>query len=155
MDPIRFDAVTRSLTIAGSRRTVLALLTGGALTLLGLGGATAHNPLRACRRIENRQRRRRCERAARAHNQLHALCQGKADGTDCGNGRRCSGGLCATPPTCNGRFTPTDESCSGCCASECPGGECFISKEGEPCHDDFDCLPPTTTCVGYVCKTSA
>ncbi len=36
MDPNRFDTLTRTLTIAGTRREALGSLLGGALGLLGI-----------------------------------------------------------------------------------------------------------------------
>lgn len=77
-------------------------------------------------------------------------CQGKPDLTVCGEGKACSGGVCAEgPPNCYvGYCSGLPLSCCGGfdCAGDClpvgPGGECNVSSD---CTADL-------TCVGFVCQ---
>ena len=160
MDGERFDAMTKTLAAGPTRRRLLLGLLGGALGLLGGLGredADAHNPLRACKKIEDRQRRRRCLRRARQHNALHAAqadCLGQADGNDCGAGQECSGEVCATPPECGtGSCWGDPLCCSGKCHLPLGGGfkgTCALSTTGQPCGVDTDCV--SNDCVGFVCR---
>ena len=83
----------------------------------------------------------------------------KAEGADCGGGRRCSGGVCATPPTCT-RPSGECESHEACCGQYCTGlmdppGHCICSSEGTSCLFSDDCCPEAPHCVGFVCRTQA
>ena len=159
MDGERFDAMTKTLAAGPTRRRLLLGLLGGAFGLLGglgPGEAGAHNPLRACKKIEDRKRRRRCLRRARQHNALHAAqadCLGQADGNDCGTGQECSGEVCATPSGCRNINCFGD---SMCCSGKCnnPGvsGFCNSSIAGQPCGVDTDCQGLSGECVGFVCQ---
>lgn len=65
MDSDRFDILTRMLS---SRRLTLTGLLGGLTALLALRSgedAAAHDPIPACRKIDNPERRRDCLRRAR------------------------------------------------------------------------------------------
>ena len=130
MDGERFDAMAKALAAGPTRRRFLLGLLGGGLGLLGLLGpedAGAHDALRACRKIEDRKRRRRCIRRARQHNLAHQpagtctattedVCQ-ELDyvAANCNNTRGCS----CTTTTAGTRFCGED--LSSFCA---PGGDC-------------------------------
>ena len=73
MDGPRFDALTRSLTAARSRRQALVTLLGGSWGLLGWQGidhAAAHNPLKSCKKKSGKQKKA-CIKKAKAHNATH------------------------------------------------------------------------------------
>jgi hypothetical protein len=78
-------------------------------------------------------------------------CVGRADYTDCGGGRQCSGGVCATPPTC-GRYNQECSSDGDCCSAFCPAdvAVCGESNHDHPCYSTVDCFDGRT-CVGFVC----
>jgi len=63
MDGFAFDALTRSLTSAGSRRGALAGLVSGTLGLVSTWAdeATAKN----CKKIKNKKKRKKCLAKAR------------------------------------------------------------------------------------------
>ena len=58
MDHHRFDALTRSLTSAGSRRQALVATLGGALGLLGSWAehTDAHDTLKKCKKKSGKQK---------------------------------------------------------------------------------------------------
>ena len=144
MDGEQFDATTKTLAAVPTRRRLLVGLLGGALGLRGLldpEDAAASHARKRCSKIEDRQRRRRCLR--------RAVCRGHPDGTDCGGGKQCSGGVCATPPNCS------NTGCNGgsdCCSNQCNTSTkfCSLSSPGQRCGSAFDCF--SAKCVGFVCK---
>jgi hypothetical protein len=77
-------------------------------------------------------------------------CQDVPDLTDCGNGMQCSGGECATPPTC--KTFSHGQTCEA--SGECCSGFCFVvcgpSGVGQSCFIDDDCA--AGNCVGFVCR---
>jgi hypothetical protein len=80
-------------------------------------------------------------------------CTGQPDGTDCGNGAQCVGGVCTRPPACaglNGVCTVNEECCSDGCQAI---GGCACSQPGEPCHVSSDCcqFPALQSCVSFAC----
>ena len=90
MEHNQFDALTRALS---SRRAALAGGVGGLATLIGLPGAeeaAAHDATRACRRLNDRARRRACLRRARAHNRTHQ-CRPLPPAVVCASVARCDG----------------------------------------------------------------
>jgi hypothetical protein len=117
MDADRFDALSRSLIAAGSRRHTLALALSGALaSLLARDDAAAHDPLKTCTKKSGKQKKK-CIKKAKQHNATHRIpppapllpppplscrqlcsddctfCYTRADGSHlCGNG---SGSPCA------------------------------------------------------------
>ena len=64
MDADRFDALTRTLTILGSRRHALGALLAGVPGLLGLlhgfepEAAIAHNPLKKCKKKSGKAKKK-------------------------------------------------------------------------------------------------
>jgi hypothetical protein len=121
MDADRFDALSRSLIAAGSRRHTLALALSGALaSLLARDDAAAHDPLKTCTKKSGKQKKK-CIKKAKQHNATHRIpppapllpppplscrqlcsddctfCYTRADGSHlCGNG---SGSPCAVACT--------------------------------------------------------
>jgi len=87
-------------------------------------------------------------------------CVGQPDGTVCGEGLQCSGGVCATP-VCAGNTgfcLQTTQCCSGDCncgdskgTGQCDlPGFCRRSKRGESCASNADC--DDLDCIGFVCR---
>src|SRR5678815_5270637 len=96
MDPVRFDALSRSLTIAGSRRRVVATL-AGALGALGLAPADMTEARKkACPPCKKRKRGK-CKKNL-------------PDGIACAGGT-CHGGSCV--PAAPGPVTTADAACPG------------------------------------------
>jgi hypothetical protein len=77
----------------------------------------------------------------------------RPDLSDCGGGKACSGGVCATYPACLDIGLPCgahSQCCGGFCAPTQPIGTCgALSDPGEPCHNSGLCV--NSTCVGFVC----
>ena len=149
MDADRFDSLTRSLTVPGSRRRVLALALSGALaSLLTREDAEAHNEREKCNKINDTDKRQRCVEQARKHKKKH-----KKKSERCG------------PATCSSGTFCCDDARGVCCAtgSECcnvgPGtGSCCPSpgRCAQPIGNDaapYQCCPPERqwfTSVGLV-----
>jgi hypothetical protein len=159
MDAGRFDALTRSLTAAGSRRRALALALSGAMgvrSLLGREEAQAHNALEACKKKSGKQKKK-CLKKARAHNATHTAppcigsCAGKLCGDDgcghecgvpCTHGHTCQDGRCLCPSgtqLCQGECV--DSSCgpdselnlSTCTCCGAPGSSCDRRERDDGC----------------------
>lgn len=76
----------------------------------------------------------------------------RPDLTDCGSGKKCSGGECASPPTCRGTGDPCilPADCCGDCTTFQGMGSCTPGEDpNQPCHVSGDC--DSGTCVGFVC----
>src|SRR5687767_2533669 len=106
MDAGRFDTLTRAFTTARLRRGTLVSLLGGALGLVGLTETDAHNALKRCKKIEDKDKRRKCKKKAKKHNATHvapvpAGCVPNCTGKECGaNGCNGSCGSCAGDQLC-------------------------------------------------------
>jgi hypothetical protein len=145
MDGFHFDALTRTLTSAGSRRRALTGLLGGTVGLFAAWAdeAAAKN----CKKIRNKKKRKRCLARARG---CVSTCAGKRCGDDgcagscgaCGGGRICDGGQCICPgglTDCGDvcRNTQTNEAhCGGCgnpcdVAETCCSGSCVTTQTDE------------------------
>ena len=146
MDGARFDAVLRRGTIARSRRRVL-------LGLLGVG-------LLASEAEAKKRKKHKKKKRDDSPPPPDPACVGQPDGTVCGDGLQCSGGVCATP-VCPGNI----QRCvldGGCCSGTCNCGDskgsgqcdipgfCRLSKAGEPCASAADCAT-NLACIGFVC----
>src|SRR5215218_619126 len=106
MDADRFDTLSRSLSDARSRRTMMAALLGGTLSLVGLAEAEAKKKCQPCKKLKHGKCKGKkpdgtaCPGGACQGGSCVAAtvapppCQGKADFEDCGNGMKCSGGVC-------------------------------------------------------------
>src|SRR5215213_1050363 len=98
MDADRFDALSRSLTTARSRRGALASLLGGTLGLVGLAETEAKKKCPPCKKAKNGK----CKK-------------NRPDGTACPGGA-CQGGRCQ--PAVNllpGDPCPGQKPCNGAC----------------------------------------
>jgi hypothetical protein len=181
MDGEQFDGLLRHLTSARSRRSAVMGLLGSGLGLLSLsegeakrhkkhhkkkkgGGGTPPNPPSPppppplCSPT--------CQGKTCGDDGCGGLCgtcgavtcvsgtcscAGKADLTDCGGGRQCSGQVCATPPTCGfGHCAFFADCCSGFCDFVGPqDGNCSPGDVDTFCRTNGDCL--SNRCVGFVC----
>jgi hypothetical protein len=117
----RFDTLTRSLTVAGSRRRALAAALSGTLGLLGwkkTEDAVAHNASTACK-TKSGQQKKKCLKRAKKHNATHAVaappppptCAEQCPST-CS---RCWGRKGGGPPLCGDAAAPT---CAETCTSD-------------------------------------
>jgi hypothetical protein len=81
-------------------------------------------------------------------------CAGRTDGTDCGGGKQCSGGVCAKPPTCVDFLDACvdDVDCCGLTCVPFQGSKfCACSPGGRLCHISGDCCGGFS-CVGFFCE---
>src|SRR5215213_8927440 len=133
MDADRFDALSRSLTDALSRRAALASLLGSSLGLVGLAETEAKKPCPPCKKRKN------------------AKCKkNKPDGTTCAGGT-CKSGRCVAVANPPGDPCPGQTLCDGVCI---PTGQCCTRADwqaGKLCcsGDCSDTLFETgTLCLG-------
>ena len=119
MDGSRFDTLTRSLAVVGSRRRALAAL-GGALGLLGLvhpDDAAAAKSGKCKSKCDECQRckRGKCKKTNGTKRCKKGKCQAKSNGTGCSVGN-CLEGSCFPQSTCpattTGFCSTTPETCS-------------------------------------------
>ena len=167
MDADRFDALSRALSTTPSRRGTLRLLAGSALAGLlsrGVAETDAHNKLEKCRKIEDKDKRKRCRKKARRHNRQHANepsppCVPEAPATTCAGrcGRRTNN--CGQAVTC--LVCPAGQVClvNGSCAVPCTDpdtcpGVCFC---GDPSTEGSRyCTEGNSVCdVHATCASTA
>ena len=140
MDAERFDTLTRTLTLARTRRRALGGLLLGSLGLLGRGAenADAHNAVKKCKKKSGKQKKK-CLKKAKKHNAEHAAeTPSPPPPAPCADGIK------------NG--SETDVDCGGSCprctagktcvsASDCETGLCFPATDTcRHCTFDPDCL---------------
>jgi hypothetical protein len=146
MDPNQFDAITRSLGTARSRRSMLRTLGAAALGAVGLAGARRADAAPGgnsacahfCQQLPPGPQRGQCVSDAAHGTGLCYQCGPAAPGT--------SLTLCGTTcvDTSNdvtncggcGHVCPTGETCTnGQCAATCtrPGGPCDLANPGACC----------------------
>ena len=126
MDPIRFEALTRSLTAPGSRRKALAGALVGSLGVLGLAHSEDAAAKKKCPSCKKRKK---------------GKCKPKPNGATCAGGS-CLGGRCVT---CNDGLKNGSETDVDC------GGSCKRCGNGRSCLVANDCA--SGTCTGGVCVT--
>jgi hypothetical protein len=124
MDARRFDAIARTLTIAGSRRRALTGLVSGTLGLAL--GATS---------IADVAARKKCPPCTK---RKKGKCKKKLpDGTPCNIGT-CQNGECRCNPSCAPSHACGPDSCGGSCGTciggACPTGVCDCGSGKEPCQ---------------------
>jgi hypothetical protein len=137
LDADRFDALTRTLTVASSRRRALVATLGGVLGLLGL--ATAQNAeAKNCKKIKNKNKRKKCLKQARCI----PTCAGKQCGDD-GCGGSC--GSCTDPCT---------ECTDGVCVATLLGAACSTETPPSVCVSGRCALPCQAAC-GATCNLCA
>jgi hypothetical protein len=75
MEAGRFAALLRSLSASPSRRSAVRLLAGLVLgSPLALDdNAAAHNALKKCKKIDDKAKRKKCVKKAKAHNATHLI----------------------------------------------------------------------------------
>ena len=142
MDGFHFDALTRTLTTAGSRRRALTGLLFGSLGLLG--DWAEETAAKNCKKIKNKQKRKKCLAKARTPTPTCTRsCAGKTcgdDGCGCSCGDcflgSCQGGICVCPTG--------EEVCKGACRAACAEPE---KRNTETC----DCC----TRHGFLCGLSS
>jgi len=163
MDSSRFDALTKGLSAAGSRRRVLGGLLAGALGTV-LSGASA---------VEAAKKKKPCPPCKKRKN---GKCRGTLpDGTACSGGT-CQGGRCiAAPPPLPVPFCAGKNTCAQDETRECqqPGSSatcfCFIRADTagpvcaapittavncEACPDGLVCVVAGGRCGGnFICVT--
>ena len=151
MDGSAFDRLTRSLTLAGSRRRALGGLLLGSLGLLGGRGADhadAHNALLACKKKSGKAKKK-CVKKAKAHNAQHAA-ETPPPPAGCPAGLVSCSGQCRLPHgvACNSH--------AECCSNYCFAGTgtfpwgCSPSCMGKSCTQDADCCV-NVACVAGTC----
>ena len=158
MDPSRFDALTRALGRAHSRRRTASAVAFGALALLGLRRDAAAGP--GCKNINKPcKKKKEC---------CSNLCKGKK------GKKKCKGhdaGTCkpeSEMATCGGADVAckTFDGQDGLCATTTGNAAfCLIALVELDCTKDADCqkeLGPHTACVrcalagdGRICATAA
>ena len=129
MDAIRFDSLTLSLSVAGSRRRALAAVLGGALGLRRLvhpADAAAGGKCKpACNECE-KCHKGPCHKTKHGKSCKQGKCKAKAEGTGCSVGT-CQGRACVAPPEpCRG-FSTGCTTGAQCCTGTCMRGVCCIA----------------------------
>ena len=179
MDSARFDSFTRALIDTRSRRGALGVLLSGAVGVLGLADASAHNPLKNCKNKSGKQKKA-CIKKAKKHNATHVVavpppapvppagcpsgtkpCDGECIPTnqcctaaDCPAlpNYRCCNGLCTDAKSQTGANCTQDPHC---CSNYCREignfkETCAATCRGQQCHPSF-----AGCCRGYPCRLSA
>jgi hypothetical protein len=141
MDADRFDTLLRLLSETPTRRGALGLLTGSALggglgALLGLSSpenAAAHNPLKKCKKINDKGKRKACVKKAKEHNAAHNASNTTLPPVGCPAGTSpCgAGGACILTDLCCKEDADCPEATFG--PMECLDGVCDCPRGGRPC----------------------
>jgi hypothetical protein len=149
MDADRFDALSRSLTSAGSRRRALTGLLSGALGLFG--ASVEETAAKKCKKIKNKKKRKKCLAKAKP---CVPTCAGKLCGDDgcggvcgvaCASTHTCLKGRCVCPPSC----AP-----SNACGPDGCGDSCGMCTGGRTCQGG-QCTCPEAECNGACVATCA
>ena len=185
MEPTRFDRLAMTYSALGTRRGLVRLLAGSALggalaPLFGLPQTDAHNALKKCKKINDKAKRKRCVRKAKAHNATHIApapsgCIPSCGGKECGtNGCDGSCGSCATGSFCargqcvigQGTCNVGEDDCVTRTVDNCgPGCLCFTTMDNQTrcgnsetaisvcagCDSDADCEQQHPTIPGVFC----
>jgi hypothetical protein len=161
MAAIRFDALTRTLINADSRRGALRSLLAGTLGLLGWADAQ-DAPAKKCKKIKNKAKRKKC--LARAKGITAGPQPGCPDGTRSCNGACIPAANCCTNADCGAQVCDADGVCRTCTGdAECGTGRkccvtfgiaaCIATSE---CCTSADCAATEECCPGSprVCKVA-
>ena len=184
MNADRLEALLRFLSVTPSRRGTLRLMVrlvlGGRLTY-GITGADAHDKLDRCKKIDDKDKRKRCVKKAKKHKARHVIapvcppvcpfCQrcnptsglcgfeNGLPGQDCAAPKVCCSGVCCQPiHVCNAAGA------CATCAEVCPANceYCLYLADGSTtCVGNYmaDCNKPCVTVAtcsaGEVCATGA
>jgi hypothetical protein len=168
MERFHFDALTRSLTTAGSRRLALAALLGGAFGRLGLAEIEAKRKsgkckpkCAACQKCD----KGKCDKKNGKKICKKGTCKPKANGAPCTTflSGRCQNGTCVPTSTCPATIT---QLCPGGPAVACGGTDaapcvcsrntesqvaCVLLPPGLNCPDVTPCSSSAPCGAGYVC----
>ena len=153
MDADRFDAISRSLTTAGSRRHALAGLLLGACGILG--ARAEKTAAKNCKKLKG-ERKKKCIKKAKAHNATPVTpvtqtstcvpncgtrtcgpdgCDGSCG--DCVAPKTCQNGECSCTPSCAASNACGTDGCGGSCGTcilgTCTDGTCICTPGEEPC----------------------
>lgn len=160
MDSDRFDALTRSLASAGSRRQAVRGLAAAAAALLGGLGlgldrddAAAHNLLKRCRKIEDKKKRAACIKKAKKHKRRHAVSAPPS-------APQCTADSCPLPPGCS---QPAFDACAEdlrAAAERSCGQECQDNPDSPACLTCLkpivkNSLPDIEACLVAACDSTA
>lgn len=154
MDSTRFDAFARALSVAGSRRSMLRLVTAIPIVSGLLSLPDLHEEAAAHRRRKRRRRRNKHRKSCEA-----GQCAPQ-QGNACVNNNDCpvqAPVCCGTPGTCSALM---DRNNCGACGKACPpyqdciGGECICDVCANGCP--FSSIPPALDLIRpgetlYVC----
>jgi hypothetical protein len=104
MDADRFDALTRALPCAGSRRRTLAAILGGALGLLGLTRSepAGVDAAKSCKGLKGKKKKKCLKKAKKSACRKDADCADKTQSCVSGQCKAVCGRRCA--PDCGGCF---------------------------------------------------
>jgi hypothetical protein len=143
MDADRFDALARSLTVAGSRRRALTALSGS-LGLLGFARPDEATAAKSGRCKPTCGECEKCKRGdcKRKHGERHCKkgrCKPKLDGTACSGGRVCQAGSCV----CTGGREFCGLDC-GCCVPNAPIANAIPGRH--VCTASSECCDGGTCC---------
>jgi hypothetical protein len=129
MDANSLDALARALAAPGRRRSLLRLLTGGAVGLATwqLTEPAQRVAAKKCNKIADKQKRRRCRKRAKQRNSCARTCAGccdTSDGCRAGTTKAVCGTDGARCQQCTGDQVCTNGNCAppGCGA----GGPCLV-----------------------------
>jgi hypothetical protein len=102
VDTQRFDALTKALSAAGSRRVAAAGLFGalGLLGRLGDESAEAHNNWARCKKIPDKKKRKKCVKKGKAHKKWHETNACRGEGQICGTRPCCKSLACNAEGRC-------------------------------------------------------
>jgi hypothetical protein len=169
MDEPTFDRLTRSLTLAGSRRGALGGLLIGMLSLVGTQTehvAAKKKPCPPCKKRKKGKCRgtlpngTACTGGACQGGRCIAAtpgpCDGLANDALCSGGTgRCLNGSCNPPPPCKavaGTCTIGSDCCTGTCRDA--DGSCRgFAPDNAACRADADC--GSGLCIGYRCAPNS
>jgi hypothetical protein len=129
MDADRFDALTRALTAAGSRRRAVALAVSGMLApLLSVAETDARKSLKKCKKIDNKKKRKKCIKKAKKPTCTDRKKNGRESDVDCGGGD-CP--RCAIGQVCVGGNDGASARCVGSTCQACiNNGDCGPDSNG-------------------------
>jgi hypothetical protein len=162
MDAEHFDALTRTLIAAGSRRHALVLALSGALGVLGLSHADDAEAGRNCNPTcsecqickkgkckKTKQGKKKCKKGK---------CLAKANGTACSIGTCQSGACVCSFVGVQGVCTSQTQCCSATTGTVCASNFCRFDDlpvcckpTGGTCNHFCDCCGAFSDCFGGIC----
>jgi hypothetical protein len=156
MDGDRFDQLLRSLAERPSRRAALRLLVGsilGNLVLLTVTETEAHDKLKKCKKIDDKDKRKKCVKKAKKHNATHTT-----QPSACATGLpRCGGDCCPTALAnasveCGEGFDGNGNAGFGCTYTCHPGWEDCDGNYQNGCETQVATDPNNCGLCGRTCN---